>query len=105
MCLYGTYGCDDQESEEQCVESIFDTEGGSTTARYRPGDTDEEDISITAELTDKVTRHNVCLLESGVRENNVLLIDVAEVLYLAHVQVVGETSPPLAAEQTTRVVF
>ena len=54
VCLYDTYGCDDQAYEEQCVDSIFDTEGGSTRARYRPGDDNETLINFTANLTKEV---------------------------------------------------
>ncbi|CAN0164916.1 unnamed protein product, partial [Ascophyllum nodosum] len=54
VCLYDTYGCDDQAHEEQCVNSIFDTEGGSTRARYRPGDDNETLINFTVNLTEEV---------------------------------------------------
>ena len=35
--------------------SILDTEGGPTTARFRPGHEDELNIKFTANLTEKVT--------------------------------------------------
>ena len=54
VCLYDTYGCDKLEYEEQCVSSIFDTEGGSTSARYRPGDVDETIINVSANFTEEV---------------------------------------------------
>ncbi|CAN0315183.1 unnamed protein product, partial [Ascophyllum nodosum] len=53
VCLYDTYGCDKFEYEEQCLGSIFDTEGGSTRARYRPGDANETSINFTTNITDK----------------------------------------------------
>ena len=55
MCLYGNYGCDKREYEEQCVMSIWDTEGGPTSARFLLVDEDELNVNFTANITEKVT--------------------------------------------------
>ena len=57
VCLHNTYGCDKYEYEEQCLSSIFDTEGGNTSAEYRPGDVNETTIEFTANITEKVRIH------------------------------------------------
>lgn len=67
VCLYDTYGCDAYEYEEQCVSSIFDTEGGSTTAVYRPGDPYESTINFTFELTEKVTWTSVFTVKCDIQ--------------------------------------
>ena len=52
ICTQESYGCDEYGYREKCTKSINDTEGGPTTARYRPGDKDELNIYFTAKLTE-----------------------------------------------------
>ncbi|CAN0463190.1 unnamed protein product, partial [Ascophyllum nodosum] len=52
ICTQESYGCDEEDYIEQCTKSINDTEGGPTTARYRPGDKDELNIYFTANFTE-----------------------------------------------------
>ncbi|CAN0469176.1 unnamed protein product, partial [Ectocarpus sp. 12 AP-2014] len=56
VCLYNFFGCDDMDLEEFCASSVFDTEGGSSTAVFNPGGDLEQEIATTAYLTDEVTR-------------------------------------------------
>lgn len=55
MCLYNFFGCDEMDLEEFCVSSVFDTEGGSSTAVFNPGGDLEQEIATTAYLTDDVS--------------------------------------------------
>ena len=50
--------------------SINDTEGGSTTARYRPGDIDEIPIRFTVGLTDKVSGPSFTVIEYDMKYRN-----------------------------------
>ncbi|CAM9286399.1 unnamed protein product [Ectocarpus sp. 4 AP-2014] len=53
VCLYNFFGCDDMDLEEFCASSVFDTEGGSSTAVFNPGGDLEQEIATTAYLTDE----------------------------------------------------
>ncbi|CAM9511484.1 unnamed protein product, partial [Ectocarpus fasciculatus] len=53
VCLYNYFGCDDMDLEEFCVSSVFDTEGGRSSAVFNPGGDLEQEIATTAYLTDE----------------------------------------------------
>ena len=79
VCLYDNYGCDNSESERQCVMSIFDTEGGPTRATYRPGDDHETAINFTATSTDETVWVHVSayfIRSSGMKDCCIVLDDL-----------------------------
>ncbi|CAB1115040.1 unnamed protein product [Ectocarpus sp. CCAP 1310/34] len=47
VCLTYFFGCDDLDLEEGCASSIFDTEGGSSSAVFNPGGEMEQEIATT----------------------------------------------------------
>ena len=55
VCLYNTYGCDEMEREERCMNSSTQTDGGNTTAVFFPGGEYEQEISAVEKLTKSVS--------------------------------------------------
>eukprot|EP00904_Undaria_pinnatifida_P008142 jgi/Undpi1/4458/HiC_scaffold_17.g07812.m1 len=51
VCLHDTYGCDDYELEEQCLNSSTLTEGGGTRAIFYPDGEYEQEVSAVGRLT------------------------------------------------------
>ncbi|CAM9655141.1 unnamed protein product, partial [Ectocarpus sp. 13 AM-2016] len=47
VCLTYFFGCDDLDLDESCASSIFDTEGGSSSAVFNPGGELEQEIATT----------------------------------------------------------
>ena len=61
MCLHDTYGCDDYELEEQCLNSSTLTEGGGTRAIFYPDGEYEQEVSAVGRLTTVSRRGHVTL--------------------------------------------
>ena len=60
VCLHDTYGCDDYELEEQCLNSSMLTEGGGTRAIFYPDGEYQQEVSAVGRLT-TVSRGHVTL--------------------------------------------
>ncbi|CAN0053200.1 unnamed protein product, partial [Ascophyllum nodosum] len=57
ICTHASYGCDEYDDIQECARSINETEGGSTSATYRPGDLNETAINFAVNFTEKVRIH------------------------------------------------
>ena len=57
ICTHVSYGCDIYEDVEACARSTNETEGGPTSATYRPEDEDETTINFDVDFTEKVRIH------------------------------------------------
>ncbi|CAN0356024.1 unnamed protein product, partial [Ascophyllum nodosum] len=53
ICTHVSYGCDIYEDVEACARSTNETEGGPTSATYRPEDEDETTINFDVDFTEK----------------------------------------------------
>lgn len=55
VCLYNTFGCDEQGVEKQCVESAELTDGGNAKATFHLGGEFEQTITAVGDVTDTVS--------------------------------------------------
>lgn len=56
VCLYESYGCDQQELEPECVRSANQTQGGNSSAVFYPGGEYEQRVPGHGMLTPTVRK-------------------------------------------------